>query len=539
MVALGRITPVKVPAHEAKPGGDRTAAPPPGALAASGAAPAPGPGPQPAEAAPVPPPAVAGDGGGLDGPTLTALHREYLASRIEASVAPPARVVAILPSVFLALLIAVGAFAWFGHVDIVVSTTGRIVPAGKVKLVQPSMPGTIAEILVAEGDAVAAGQPLVVLDPTEAEAERALLARQVSAGALEIARLEALLGLTVLARGDTAIVAADYFAPPDGADPVLARAALARLRSDWRAIVSAVDVADAQTAKLIAGRRAVVAEREKLAQVIPILADREAALAHLLNQQLTARSEYLAVKRELVETTQQAVVLDRRLAEADRDIAKARADREAMLAGRESEVAGMLADQAETVAASRQELVKAEDRSRRQTITAPDAGIVTQVSVATVGGVVQTGEALMRLVPTTGALEASVTVPNQEIGFVEAGQDAVVKIDAFNYLRYGTLPGRVVKLSADAVDPTAAARAAAEGGAAASAAGTGPGGQQATPSYTATIALEQETVTVDGRAVRPTPGMTVTVDIKTGERRVAEFLLQPVLRYAEEGFRER
>jgi hemolysin D len=530
MVALGRITPVKVPAHEAKPGGDRTAAPPPGALAASGAAPAPGPGPQPAEAAPVPPPAVAGDGGGLDGPTLTALHREYLASRIEASVAPPARVVAILPSVFLALLIAVGAFAWFGHVDIVVSTTGRIVPAGKVELVQPSMPGTIAEILVAEGDAVAAGQPLVVLDPTEAEAERALLARQVSAGALEIARLEALLGLTVLARGDTAIVAADYFAPPDGADPVLARAA--RQHGE-------VDVADAQTAKLIAGRRAVVAEREKLAQVIPILADREAALAHLLNQQLTARSEYLAVKRELVETTQQAVVLDRRLAEADRDIAKARADREAMLAGRESEVAGMLADQAETVAASRQELVKAEDRSRRQTITAPDAGIVTQVSVATVGGVVQTGEALMRLVPTTGALEASVTVPNQEIGFVEAGQDAVVKIDAFNYLRYGTLPGRVVKLSADAVDPTAAARAAAEGGAAASAAGTGPGGQQATPSYTATIALEQETVTVDGRAVRPTPGMTVTVDIKTGERRVAEFLLQPVLRYAEEGFRER
>ncbi|MFX4223599.1 MAG: hypothetical protein ACMVO3_23015 [Thalassobaculum sp.] len=131
------------------------------------------------------------------------------------------------------------------------------------------------------------------------------------------------------------------------------------------------------------------------------------------------------------------------------------------------------------------------------------------------------------------------TVPNPDVGGVVVGQPAVVKIDAFNYLRYGTLDGRVVKLSADAVDAQAAARGSAEGGAATAAAGAAQGNPQAPPSYTATIALDAETMTVDGRPVRPTPGMTVTVDIRTGERRVAEFLLQPVLRYAAEGLRER
>lgn len=530
MAELGRIAPVKVPAHEAKPGNEAAAA---AAIA----------GVRRADSGGMSPPATGAaenrpenDAPGMDAATLTALHREYLASHIEASVAPPGRVVALLPTVFLALLIAVGAFAWFGHVDIVVSTTGRIVPTGKVKLVQPSMAGTVTEILVAEGDAVEAGDPLVVLDPTETAAEQVRLARQVVAGELEMARLEALLGAAVLARTDTAVSPADYFVPPDGAAPVLVRAAEARLQADWRAIVSAIEVSEAQIAKLAAGRRALAAEREKLALVIPILADREGSLAILLEKQLTARSEYLAVKRELVEMQSQAVVLDRRLQEADEDIAKAWADREAMLSGREAEVVGQLAQHRERVADAAQELVKAEDRTRRQLIVAPDAGIVTQLSIATVGGVVQTGEALMRLVPVGGALEASVTVPNKDVGFVAEDQPAVVKIDAFNYLRYGTLDGRVVKLSADAVDARTASRATAEGGAAAGAAQANP---QAPPSYTATIALERDTITVDGREVRPIPGMTVTVDIRTGERRVAEFLLQPVLRYAAEGLRER
>ena len=106
---------------------------------------------------------------------MSGLHRDYLASRIEASVAPPGRVLLILPTVFLALVVALLTFAWFGHVDIVVSAQGRVVPSAKVKVVQAAEGGVVRAIRVADGDHVVAGQPLVELDPTETGAERGKL----------------------------------------------------------------------------------------------------------------------------------------------------------------------------------------------------------------------------------------------------------------------------------------------------------------------------------------------------------------------------
>ncbi|MEQ9330329.1 HlyD family type I secretion periplasmic adaptor subunit [Thalassobaculum sp.] len=469
---------------------------------------------------------------------MSGLHRDYLASRIEASVAPPGRVLVILPSVFLALVVALFTFAWFGHVDIVVTAQGKVVPSAKVKVVQAAEGGVVRAINVADGDHVVAGQPLVELDPTETGAERGKLARQVEAGTLEIARLEALIGLGVLVLGQRDLDPTDYFAAPDGTAPALARAAAERLAADWRAMVTDLAVAEGEIARLTAARRSLAAQLGKLRAVVPILAEREEALASLLASQLVARSEYLEVKRRLVEARHEIAVTEAEIARAAADIAKARADRDARLAAAESERVADLSRIREQTAAVEQELVKATERDARRVVTAPADGIVTQLGVTTVGGVVGAGEALMRIVPTDDALEVSATVLNRDIGFVAEGQEAVVKLDAFNYLRYGTLAGTVVGLSADAVDPTAAARQGAGAGAAGSAA---PASQnpQGPPSYTARIALKSDTIAVDGRPVRPTPGMTVTVDVRTGERRLIEFVLQPVLRYASEGLRER
>jgi len=433
----------------------------------------------------------------------------------------------------------------FGHVDIVVTAQGRIVPSAKVKVVQAAEGGVVRAINVAEGDRVVAGQALVELDPTETGAERDKLARQVMAGKLEIARLEALIGLGVLAQSQGDLVPTDFFEAPSGTEPAMARAAAGRLAADWRAVTTDLAAAESEIARLTAARRSLSAQRGKLAAVVPILAEREVSLGILLEKQLTARSEYLEVKRRLVEASHEINVTEAELARATADIAKARADRDARLARAESERVGDLSQIREQTAAVTQELVKAADRDARRVVVAPAkpalakaGGIVTQLGVTTLGGVVSAGEALMRIVPEGDALEVTATILNRDIGFVTEGQEAVVKLDAFNYLRYGTLPGAVVGLSADAVDATAAARAGA--GAGAAGAGSPPGqNPQAPPSYTARIALTSDTIAVDGRAVRPTPGMTVTVDVRTGERRLIEFVLQPVLRYAEEGLRER
>jgi len=471
-----------------------------------------------------------------DGSTLSG--RDYLASRIEASVAPPGRVLVILPSVFLALVAALLAFAWFGHVDIVVTAQGKVVPSAKVKVVQAAEGGVIRAINVAEGDRVAAGQALVELDPTETGAEWEKLAGQVESGNLEIARLETLIGLGVLVPAQRDLDPTDWFVAPEGTAPALARAAAERLAADWRAMVTDLAVADGENVRLEAARRSYAAQLGKLQAVVPILAEREEALGTLLEKQLVARSEYLEVKRRLVEASHEIAVTEAEKARAAADVAKAGADRDARLAKAESERVADLAQIREQTAAVTQELVKAAERDARRVVAAPADGIVTQLGVTTVGGVVSAGEALMRIVPVGDALEVSATIPNRDIGFIAEGQAAVVKLDAFNYLRYGTLHGTVVGISADAVDPTAAARAGAGAGAAGAAPQPGQN-PQAPPSYTARIALSSDTIQVDGRPVRPTPGMTVTVDVRTGERRLIEFVLQPVLRYASEGLRER
>ena len=124
-----------------------------------------------------------------------------------------------------------------------------------------------------------------------------------------------------------------------------------------------------------------------------------------------------------------------------------------------------------------------------------------------------------------------VMVTNRDIGFIEIGQRAAVKVDAFNYIRNGT----IISLSADAVVPQDANNAAGSAGAAT----TGPQAAPQMLSYTARIEIEREHLNVDVRDVHLVPGMSVTVDLLTGERRVLEYVLQPVLRYASEGMRER
>ena len=157
----------------------------------------------------------------------------------------------------------------------------------------------------------------------------------------------------------------------------------------------------------------------------------------------------------MVEASHEIAVTEAELARATADIAKARADRDARLARAESERVADLSQTREQTAAVVQELVKAADRDARRVVTAPAkpalakaGGIVTQLGVTTLGGVVSAGEALMRIVPEGDALEVTATVPNRDIGFVAEGKEAVVKLDAFNYLRYGTLKGTVIGLSA-------------------------------------------------------------------------------------------
>ncbi len=177
-----------------------------------------------------------------------------------------------------------------------------------------------------------------------------------------------------------------------------------------------------------------------------------------------------------------------------------------------------------------QDVVKATLKRERTQLKAPISGTVQQLAVTTLGQVVTAGQPLMVVVPTDGPIEVEAQVQNKDIGFILPDQEAVVKIDAFPFTRYGSIEGRVVRVSRDAVDDREAG-----GGSDAVSVARGQGlnpvtGTQKTQNliFPVTVALSQTVIKADGKDVALTPGMTATVEIRTGRRRVIDYLLSPV-----------
>ena len=162
------------------------------------------------------------------------------------------------------------------------------------------------------------------------------------------------------------------------------------------------------------------------------------------------------------------------------------------------------------------ELVKAEQHHKQQSITAPINGTVQQLQVHTVGGVVQPAQALMQIVPEDGQVEVEAWVLNKDIGFVEEGQIAEVKVDTFNFTKYGIIDGTIKNISDDAVSD-----------------------EEHGLRYLANVQIEKNWMQIDKRQVNLSPGMGVAVEIKTGQRRLIEYFLSPLLRFTQESIRER
>jgi hemolysin D len=163
--------------------------------------------------------------------------------------------------------------------------------------------------------------------------------------------------------------------------------------------------------------------------------------------------------------------------------------------------------------------------------------VVQQLAVHTVGGVVTPAQSLLVVVPADSGLEIEAMLKNRDIGFVHVGQEAAIKIDTFDFTRYGLLHGRVISLSRDAIVRDNAQSRDDGRNLPGSDAGSEPRGQEL--AYAARISLNQTQMQVDENLVNLSPGMAVTVEIKTGSRSVISYLLSPVFRYRQESLRER
>lgn len=202
---------------------------------------------------------------------------------------------------------------------------------------------------------------------------------------------------------------------------------------------------------------------------------------------------------------------------------------------------GIMTDLAEAepkAAQFAEDLAKAEKRMQDQVLRAPIDGTVQQLALHTIGGVVTPAQALMVVVPGGAGIEIEAMVPNKDIGFIHDGDEAEIKVDTFNFTRYGLLHGKVITVSQDAVmrdKPAGSANSDRQSGQ--TARSSEPPGQELL--YAARLSLDRTGMQIDDRMVELAPGMAVTVEIKTGKRRVIEYLLSPLLRYKQESLRER
>ena len=429
---------------------------------------------------------------------------EFLPAVLEVQDSPPSP---LGRAVTWTIITALGSgilWASLGRIDIVAVAPGKIIPSDYSKVIQPLESGIIRAIAVRDGQAVKKGKILIELDATGTTADEGRFANELQSARVEAARLRALLA----GQAD--------FDPPQGADPQLVALQRRMLRDQSAEQLARVDAAQQLIEQRRASAEATKANITRLETTVPMSETRANAYRQLRDKQYVSEVEYLALEQERVEQTQELAKQRELLTQDQAALAEARNNYEALRSEFQKARQGELAA-AETKAASlAQEVVKAGQRTGQQTLTAPINGVVQQLAVHTVGGVVTPAQQLMVVVPHGHQLEAEAWVENKDIGFVKAGQPVEIKVEAFPFTRYGVIDGRLVSVSNDAVPQE-------KGGLV----------------YAARVEMGRRTVQVEDKLVNLSPGMAITVEIKTEQRHLIEFFLSPLLQSLKESMRER
>jgi len=384
----------------------------------------------------------------------------------------------------LALLATFLVWAHFAVLDEVKRGNGRVVPARQMQVVQSLEGGIVGDILVQEGSIVQQGQSLMRIDDTKFASEFGEIRERRAAMAARVTRLEA------EARGKGELIF------PDQLDQVVPSAVATEssvFKMRAQKLAQDVDVLNQQVARLGGTLK---------------LLDRELALTRkLYEQKVVPEIEMLRLDRQATEMRGQLAEAQSKIAstissfrsQADEDLAKSKGD----------------------LAVLDENIKSAQDRVRRTDLKAPVHGIVNKLNVTTVGAVVQPGANVMDIVPLDDTLLVEGRIKPQDIAFIRPGQDAVVKISAYDSSVFGSLKGEVERISADTIVDEKAEKA----------------GHPNT-FYRVMVRTDKNYLGTADKTLPIIPGMVATVEILTGEKSVMDYLIKPARTLRNEALRE-
>ncbi len=442
---------------------------------------------------------------------------EFLPAALEVVETPPSPAGrAIMLTIVLFFSISV-VWASIGEINIVAVARGKIIPSGRSKTIQSRANGSISEIHVSDGQQIAAGDLLITLDRTETQAERERLSHEHLGTLAAITRIEALLlELDVGTSSDSTVPRQTDlpFSPQTPAD--ISQVETRLYHAQWRQHSTGNRRFQAEIKRKRAEQQVIDENISKQRAILPLISERVQAVKKLSGRQFIAKDEYLALEQERIERRQDLKALQHRRKETSAAITQAI---EALANAQAQFRSRILQEQSERLThlhGLTQELAGNRQHMEYQSIRAPVTGVVQQLAVNTIGGVVTTAQKLMIIVPESDSMEVEAFIENKDIGFINEGQAVELKVDAFPFTKYGTLTGRIRTVSKDAI-----AR------------------EDMDWAFATHVALEQTSFRMDGKVLPVVPGMSVQVEIKTGSRKLIEFLLSPVIRGLHDSARER
>ncbi len=460
---------------------------------------------------------------------------EFLAPALEILESPPSPVRIALIWIICALVAVSLAWAYFGRIDIIAVAQGKFQPTGRVKVIEPLETGKVTAIHVANGAHVAAGDVLVELDRSSAEAD----AREALSGLVSARAEAARRAVAINAAQARQFASVSPVAWPDYIPIGLREREERVLAADLGQLAASLASLNAQGAQ----KRA---ERDKVAQTIETQKSLVATLQQRVDMRQALVESKSGAKSAVIDATEtlqyqliQLAMQEGQAASLDRNLDVIVKDADKAVQVFISENAQKLSDSERQADDLAQKLAKAQAAIDHLTLRAPISGFVQASAITTIGQVVSTGQEIMRLVPDDSGLEIEVYVLNRDIGFVKLGQSAVVKVESFPFTQYGTINARVTRIASDAIpEPEASLD---EGDPARAAASSAFGGAQRTQNlvFPVTLRPDATSISVEGQPIALTSGMAATVEIRTGARRILEYVFSPLVEIGANALHER
>lgn len=426
---------------------------------------------------------------------------------------PPSPLPQVVLRVLLVFLAVILIWAAVGRVDMVAVAPGRLVPEGYVKIVQPAEPGVVKAILVSEGERVVAGQDLIHLDSSLSDAERSALLAEFHSADLASRRAEAELTESTLER-----MADDPSGP--------FKEAVAQMAANERAYRDAIALEERVQAAARSDLSAATEIHDKIRDTLGYYVGEQKAFAELASRGHVGKLALLEKERAVIEHEQDLRTQKHNIHRAEEEIAQSEKRLAQLASDRRRQLFAEKMATTPRLERARQELAKIDHRQRQLSLKAPQPGVIQDLATHTIGTVVSPGTVLMTLVPETGRLHAEVWISNRDVGFIKVGQPVRVKIDTYEFQKYGLLNGRIDYLAADSARSDLDSQESAE-----------PVSQNL--SYKALIGLDSSELTSAGVNLLLAAGMQVRAEILLGNRSVLEYVLSPITKATREAGQER